>query len=77
MRHFETKAPVAPWARVMPADCSSWFMSNVNVPSPLSNAPSPSGMPTMRYGLRSGLVLTVSPVVKRALVVMPAAVGTR
>ena len=31
--------------RVLP---SSWFISSVNVPSPLSNAPRPSGMPTMR-----------------------------
>jgi hypothetical protein len=28
---------------------SSWFMNSVLVPSPFGYAPSPSGIPTMRY----------------------------
>src|SRR6266542_130651 len=62
MIHFETNAPAAPWARTMPAELgSSWFISTVNVPSPLSNAPRPSGIPTIRYGVPSGFRLTESP----------------
>jgi hypothetical protein len=45
---------------------SSWFMSTVKVPSPLSYAPSPSGIPTMRYPL------TESPVVMMDFVMSPA-----
>ena len=47
--HLETNAPVEPCARTMPLVFgSSWFKRTVNVPSPLSNAPSPSGIPAMR-----------------------------
>src|SRR5262245_10576055 len=54
--HFDTNEPRLPWARFTPAVLpSSWFITTVNVPSPLSNAPRPSGMPTIRY------VPTVSP----------------
>ena len=57
----ETNAPVAPSARTMPA-VISWFISTVMVPSPLSNAPSPSGTPTMRHGVvPSGLTPATSP----------------
>src|SRR5262245_15482383 len=49
MTHRDTNAPIAPCARVTPEVLtSSWFINNVNVPSPLSNAPRPSGMPTIR-----------------------------
>ena len=34
--------------RTTPPEAISWFMSKVKVPSPLSKAPSPSGMPTIR-----------------------------
>ena len=70
--HFETNAPIAPCARVMPRFAgSSWFSSTVNVPSPLSNAPSPSGIPTMRYGVPSGFALTESPTVRIDFVTTP------
>jgi hypothetical protein len=47
--HLETNAPVAPWARTTPSPAGiSWFISTVKVPSPLSKAPRPSGMPTIR-----------------------------
>jgi hypothetical protein len=45
--HFETNAPFPPCARTIPdVFWISWFTSRVNVPLPLSNAPSPSGIPT-------------------------------
>src|SRR4029453_11679583 len=70
--HFDTNAPRAPCARTTPAVLdSSWFIRTVNVPSPLSKAPSPSGIPTIRYGVPSGLRLTVSPTVNTDLVTTP------
>ncbi len=46
----DTNAPLEPCARTIPRVApSSWLMRTVNVPSPSSYAPSPSGMPTMRY----------------------------
>ena len=75
--HFDTKAPFAPCARTMPSPApSSWFISTVNVPSPLSNAPRPSGMPTIRYGVPSGLSFTLSPADRMAVVVTPFIVRT-
>jgi hypothetical protein len=48
MIHFETKAPFDPCSRTPPRSGRiSWFISTVNVPSPLSNAPIPSGSPTI------------------------------
>src|SRR5262249_48295251 len=42
MTYSETNAPAEPWSRVTPTVLpSSWFMSTVKVPSPLSNAPRP------------------------------------
>src|SRR4030095_4964050 len=55
---------------------SSWFINTVKVPSPLSNAPSPSGIPTIRYGVPSGLLLTESPTVRSASVETPGAEGS-
>jgi hypothetical protein len=70
--HFETNDPLAPWARTIPCVLpSSWFMSSVNVPFPLSNAPRPSGMPTMRYGVPSGFRFTESPTVRIDFVTTP------
>jgi hypothetical protein len=47
--HFDTNEPIAPCARTTPRLLgSSWFMRTVNVPFPLSKAPRPSGIPTMR-----------------------------
>ena len=46
-------------------------MSSVNVPFPLSNAPRPSGMPTMRYGVPSGFRFTESPTVRIDFVTTP------
>src|SRR5262245_50793849 len=78
MIHSETKAPTLPLARAMPrAEGISWFISRVKVPSPLSNAPRPSGMPTIRYGVTpSGLLFTLSPTVMIEVSSTPAAVGT-
>ena len=51
----------------------SWFITSVNVPSPLSNAPRPSMMPTARYGVTpSGLKFTLSPTVNTETVTTPA-----
>ena len=70
--HFETNAPIAPCSRAMPRLFgSSWFMSTVNVPLPLSKAPRPSGIPTMRYGVPSGFALTESPTVRIDFVTTP------
>ena len=70
--HFETKAPIAPCARAMPRLFgSSWFMTTVNVPLPLSKAPRPSGIPTMRYGVPSGFAFTESPTVRIDFVTTP------
>ena len=46
-------------------------MSKVNVPPPLSNAPRPSGIPTIRYGVPSGFKFTESPTVRIDFVTMP------
>src|SRR5262245_37114296 len=72
MIHLETNAPLAPCSRTIPTLLgSSWFITTVNVPSPLSNAPNPSGIPTNRYGVPSGLVLTESPTVNIDFVTTP------
>lgn len=68
--------PAAPrealWVWAIPsASVNSWFMSTVNVPSPLSKAPSPSGVPAIWY------VPTLSPVVMIAVMSTLGAVGTR
>jgi hypothetical protein len=64
--HRETKAPVPPWVLETPAVAvSSWFMSTVMVPSPLSKAPRPSGMPAIRYSsLPLFFLFTASPAVR-------------
>jgi hypothetical protein len=43
----------------------SWFISTVKVPSPLSKAPSPSGMPAIRYPF------TTSPAVRTLVKLTP------
>jgi len=66
----DTNAPRLPWARMSPTVApSSWFTSRVNVPSPLSNAPIPSGMPTRRYPP------TLSPTVRIDVVLTPGPTG--
>src|SRR6266542_2225307 len=77
--HLETNAPRAPWARTSPCELpSSWFIRTVKVPSPLANAPRPSGIPTIRYGvIPSGLVFTESPTVRIDRVTTPDAAGNR
>jgi hypothetical protein len=75
--HLETKAPLPPWARGTPSvPLISWFMSTVNVPSPLSKAPRPSGMPAMRY-VPPAAPCTESPVVSIDLKTTPACERTR
>jgi hypothetical protein len=77
--HLDTKAPIAPCAREVPTVLvNSWLASSVNVLwSSFSNAPSPSGIPTRRYGVPSGLVSTESPTVRIDLIATPGEVGTR
>jgi hypothetical protein len=71
----DTNAPVAPCARATPFPFGiSWFDRNVKVPSPLSNAPAPSGMPTMGYGLSPSVA---SSAVKMARIITPSATGAR
>ena len=79
--HLETNAPTPLCARVTPAVArSSQFANSVNVPSFLSKAPSPPGMPDIvclppRYGLTVQVVSFV-PAVKIDFVTTPDAAGT-
>jgi hypothetical protein len=77
--HCETNAPRFFGPPTMGSDSvlllSSWFMNSVLVPLPFGCAPSPSGMPTMRYccpgappssgtlssALKSGVIVYSSP----------------
>src|SRR5262249_41191971 len=84
MIHSDTNAPApaAPrellWVCATPsagpnelARACSWFIRTVNVPSPLSNAPSPSGVPAVRYPFAAA-----SPAEMMAVVVTDGLVGT-
>ena len=75
-----TKAPTEPCSRTTPLVAPiSWLTSTVAVPSPLSKAPMPSGMPTKRQAVPSGLVapITSSPALMIEVKPTPGAVGTR